>query len=581
MLDPLPFISRRSVVYGTHGMVASSQPLATQAGIQILQSGGNAAHHLYFSYSPFLVDTEPAATGIGGDAACLFYNAKTQKVVALNGTGRSPAALTLDYFKSHCKGSSIPETSIHAVTVPGAAAAWVDLVDHFGSGKLDMSAILQPAIGLAENGFPVSHFGSRLWNKAAKGLKEKNGNKNDFLFDGVRAPFEGEIMRLPDLANTFKTVAAEGKDGFYKGRIGDSIVQAIRSRGGLMTHEDLASHTSDVIEPISLDYHGWTVWEIPPNSQGITALIAIGIIRALEEEHGLDLSKLGHNSAEYLHVVIEALRLAFADTRCCVTDPQVLSVPTEKLLSREYLSKRAKLVDMKKRNSKIVQGYPDHKKDTVYFSVVDKEGNACSFLNSNFDHFGSHIIPDRCGFTLHNRGCNFMVDKNHPNCIGPKKRPYHTIIPSMITRKTPSGGHELEACFGVVGGYMQPQGHVQIIMNMLHFLTNPQHLVDLPRICIAPPEDDGAPSETNVFTNMNDSAVYVEDGISPKAIEQLEAMGHTCYVVNGYRRTMFGRCQIIRAKKDTRTGQVVLAGGSDPRGDGQTVGLSSFGVAKL
>ncbi|KAI8146555.1 putative lincomycin-condensing protein lmbA, partial [Fennellomyces sp. T-0311] len=574
-MAPLPFISRRSPVYSTHGMVASSQPLATQAGVDILKKGGNAADAAV-AVAAALNVTEPASTGIGGDAFCLFYNAKTRKVTGLNGSGRAPANLSIEYLrqKAGLTGSSLPSTSIHAVTVPGAAAAWVDTVETFGSGKVDMATILQPAIDLAENGFPVNHISAQMWDEEAAVLKELNNTANNLLVNGERPPAEGDIMRNPALAETFKSVAANGKDGYYKGRIADSIIDTIKSRGGLMTHEDLASHTTELIDaPISIDYHDWTVWEIPPNGQGITALIALGIISALEKEHGVDLTKLEHNSAEYLHIIIEALRLAFADTRYYVTDPQVLPVPTEKLLSEAYLSQRAKLVDLAKRNDGVQKGYPDRNSDTVYFSVVDGEGNACSFINSNFHHFGTHIVPDNCGFVLHNRGCNFVLIEDHPNCIGGGKRPYHTIIPSMITRKTASGDHELEACFGVMGGFMQPQGHVQVIMNLMHYLANPQHALDLPRICIAQPiKAEGVASTAYNFTDVSGSIVYVEEGIAPEVVEQLEAKGHTCYVLKDHARSMFGRGQIIRSKKDAHTGQRVLSAGSDPRGDGHAAG---------
>ncbi|KAG2219826.1 hypothetical protein INT45_006269 [Circinella minor] len=574
VVDSLPFISRRSAVYGTHGMVASAQPLATQAGIDILKKGGNAADAAV-AVAAALNVTEPASTGIGGDAFCLYYDSKTRNVRGLNGSGRTPAALTIEYLreKAEIKGASLPNFSIHAATVPGAAAAWVDTVEKFGSGKLDLTTILQPAIDLAEEGFPVSTISSYQWNEEETLLKKSNPTKENFLIDGDHAPAEGEIIQLVNLAKTFKTLAAEGKDGFYKGRIADAIVDAVKSRGGLMTHEDLASHTSEMVEPISLDYHDWTVWEIPPNGQGITALIALGIIRALEEQHGLDLTQFEQNSAEYLHIIIEALRLAFADTRYYVTDPKVLPCPTEKLLSKEYLSERAKLIDLKKRNDNVQKGYPEETSNTVYFSVVDGEGNACSFINSNFMHFGTHIIPEGCGFTLHNRGCNFVLIEDHPNCIGPSKRPYHTIIPSMITRKTPAGDHDLEACFGVMGAFMQPQGQVQVIMNMLHYHANPQHALDLPRICIAPPKPGAdVASAAYGFTDVSNSVVYVEEGIQPETIEQLEARGHTCYVIAGHGRSMFGRGQVIRSKKDKRTGKFILGAGSDSRGDGQAAG---------
>ncbi|KAI9489640.1 nucleophile aminohydrolase [Zychaea mexicana] len=579
-----PFASRRSVVYGTNGMVASSQPLATQAGIDILKKGGNAADAA-IAVSAALGVTEPASTGIGGDAVYMFYNARTRKVTGINGTGRAPAAITAKYLREQVgiEHPSLPEHSIHAITVPGAAAAWVDTVEHHGSGRLDMAAILESSINLAENGFPVSYISAGMWEVQIDITKKMSGPESPLLLDGTRAPAEGELMRFPDLADTYKAIAAQGKDGFYKGRIADAIVNAIKSRGGLMTQQDLASHTSEFInEPISMDYHDKTIWEMPPNTQGITTLIALGIIKALEEEHGLEISKLEHNSAEYLHVIIEVMRLAFADARYYVSDPQVMAdaVPTKKLLSKAYLSERARLVDMKKRNNTVQKGYPERNSDTVYFSVVDAEGNACSALNSTFSVFGSKVVPDKCGFPLHNRGCTFVLDESLPNCIGPRKRPHHTLIPSMVTRKTTNGDHELAACLGIMGGYVQPQGQLQFIMSLMHFLANPQHAVDVPRICVAPPRTkENTPNfeltpNARIFLDLTSSIVCVEEGIPQKVIDELEAMGHVCEVIGGHERAFFGRGQIILVKRDRSTGQQILAGGSDPRGDGHAVGIS-------
>ncbi|KAI9496531.1 nucleophile aminohydrolase [Zychaea mexicana] len=573
--NPFIFNSRRPTVYGTKGMVASSQPFATQVGIEILKKGGNAADAAVAVAAVLSVNELPC-TGVGGDGCCLFYDAKKRKVIGLNGSGRTPAALTVDLLRQQGEfdgHACVSPYSAHSITVPGAVATWTDTIEHFGSGNLDMATILQPAIELAENGFPLSYVPEQGWKRAEKMLKENNSAENNLLIDGIRAPVEGEIVHLPDLAETLRAIADKGKDGFYKGRVADAIIEAVKSRGGVLTHEDLASHTSEIIEPISLDYHDWTIWELPPSSQGITALIALGIIRALEEEHGLDLSKLEHNSAEYLHIIIEVLRLAFADTRYYVADPQVFPVPTDKLLSKAYLSERAKLVNLEKRNGEIVKGYPDKTCDTVYLSVVDEEGNACSFINSNFGYFGSCIVPDKCGFPLHNRGYSFTLIEDHPNCIGPRKRPYLTLIPAIITRKSSSGDHEFEASLGVVGAFMQPQGHVQVIMNLMRYLASPQHAIDLPRICVAPAKSDGyvMPSLRR-FTDVIDSVVYVEDGIAPEVVKKLEAMGHTCYPSKGTARLTFGRGQIVVAKTDARTGKRVLAAGSDPRADGQATG---------
>ncbi|KAI8391107.1 nucleophile aminohydrolase [Radiomyces spectabilis] len=580
--DTLPFISRRSTVYGTHAMVSSSQPLATQAGIEILRRGGNAADAAV-AVAAALNVTEPGSTGIGGDAFCLYYSAADRTVKGLNGSGRqnvflwtlsrTPAALTIEHLRevSEIKGQNLPTNSAHAITVPGAAAAWVDTVKYFGSQKVDLQTILQPAIDLAENGYPVSEVAAYNWAAQEEGLRAANKGEVELLLDG-HAPHHGDLMTMPSLAETFRSVAEHGKDGFYKGRIAEAMVDAVRSRGGLLTLEDLAAHESELIEPISLDYHGWTIWEIPPNGQGITTLIALGILNALEEQHGVNLAEMDPNSAEYLHLVIEALRLAFADTRYYVTDPQVQHVPVEALLNKKYLAERAALVDLKRRNDSIQKGYPEEMGNTVYFSVVDEEGNACSFINSTFMHFGSHIIPEKCGFTLHNRGCNFVLIEGHPNCIGPSKRPYHTIIPSMITRKT-ENGHELEACFGVMGAFMQPQGQVQVVLNLLHHLHSPQHALDVPRICVAPPKPSSqAGGDAYTFTDVTQSVVYMEEGISQETSDKLQSMGHTCYFVYGHNRSLFGRGQIIQARKDRRTGKRVLAAGSDPRGDGHASG---------
>ncbi|CAO3631458.1 unnamed protein product [Cunninghamella blakesleeana] len=571
----LHFISRRSAVYGTHAMVSSTQPLATQAGIEVLKKGGNAADAAV-AVAAALGVTEPSSTGIGGDAFCLFYDAKTKNVKGLNGSGRTPAALTLDIVRqSGAEGQSLPRTNIHAVTVPGAAASWVDTIEWFGSGKVDLATILQPAIDLAENGFPVGEVAAHSWKAQEKFLIAVNSGKNiEYLIDNERTPEEGEIASFPTLAKTYKKLAKEGKKGFYQGEIAEGIVEAIQSRGGVMTLEDLSQHFSQKVEPIFIDYHDYTVWEIPPNGQGITALMALGIIEALEKNNTINFKEIQHNSTEYLHVVIEALRVAFADTRYYVGDPDAVYVPVKELLNKEYLAERAKLIDLKHRNDQVQKGYPELMGNTVYFSVVDEEGNACSFINSTFMGFGSGIIPENCGFPLHNRGGNFVLIDNHPNCIGPNRRPYHTIIPSMITKKQENGEHELEACFGVMGAFMQPQGHVQVVLNMLRYLENPQHSLDLPRLCVAPPPASNKAMDTNAysFQEVAQSVVYLEDGITDEAIRGLEAIGHTCYRLKGHNRSMMGRGQVIRVKNDERSGKRVLIAGSDPRGDGHASG---------
>jgi len=561
-------------VYGTHAIVSSSQPLATQAGLEILKRGGNAADAAV-AVAAALNVTEPSSTGIGGDAFCLFYDAKLQTVKAMNGSGRSPAGLTLKYAKETLgfTGSEIPARDLNSVTVPGAAAAWVDTVEKLGSGTVTLEDVLAPAIELAENGFPVSHISANAWKGGEKTLLTASPNYNEMLIDG-RAPREGEIMTNPNLAKTFRTLAKEGKEGFYTGRIAQEIVNLIQSGKGVMTLEDLAAHDSQFVEPISIDYEDITVWECPPNGQGIAALIALGVLKELQKQNIVDFSKLEHNSAAYLHTVIEALRIAFADVRHYVADPDRVSVPTKELLSEEYLRERSKLFLPTKTNPEIKKGYPTHNSGTVYFSVVDDYGNACSFINSNYMGFGTAAIPKGCGFVLQNRGANFTLTEGAPNCLGPSKRPYHTIIPSMITRKGTDGSHELVASFGVMGGFMQPQGHLQVVLNLIHYLFNPQHALDVPRICISPPDDEKDSSDPLAysFTDVSKAIVYVEDGIAEEEVDILRKMGHTCKKLDNYSRGMFGRGQIIQVHQDKRTGKRVLSAGSDPRADGQACG---------
>lgn len=369
-------------------------------------------------------------------------------------------------------------------------------------------------------------------------------------------------------------MAKEGKKGFYSGRIAQEIVNLIQAGNGVMTLEDLAAHDTQFVEPISIDYEDITVWECPPNGQGIAALIALGVIKELKKQGIVDFEKLEHNSAEYLHVLIEALRIAFADVRHYVADPDVVDVPTKDLLDEQYLQERAKLFLQDKTNPKIKKGYPTHNSGTVYFSVVDDYGNACSFINSNYMGFGTAAIPKCCGFTLQNRGANFTLTEGAANCLGPRKRPYHTIIPSMLTRKQADGNHELVASFGVMGGFMQPQGHLQVIMDLVHYLHDPQHALDLPRICISPPEEENDSNDPGAYTfeDASKAIVYVEEGIADEEIQKLRAKGHVCQKLENYSRMMFGRGQIILVRKDQRTGKRVLCAGSDPRGDGQSVG---------
>lgn len=535
-MQTLTFNSRRSPVFGRKGIVATSQPLATAAGLEILRKGGNAADAAVTAGAALNV-TEPTSTGIGGDMFALYYSAETKQVTAINGSGRAPAALTLDRLKKDGFANELPEFHVHTVTVPGACAGWFDLIEKHGS--LPMSEILAPAIELADSGFPVSPLTAYSWQRGVDRQLSSALNGNELTIDG-RAPYAGEIFRNPNLARTFKNIADGGKAAYYQGEIAEAIVKVIKDAGGTMSLDDLASHTSTWEEPISVDYRGYRVYECPPNGQGITALLALNILE------GFDLSALASLSTESLHLVIEALCLAFADSRWYVADPKFSNIPVKELLSKEYANERRKLIDPNHATTDQKRGTPVASSGTIYLSVVDQWGNACSFINSNYSGFGTGIVPKGFGFTLQNRGHNFSLDPNHPNRLEPRKRPYHTIIPAMVTR----GDGSLYASYGVMGGFMQPQGHVQVLSNLVDHGYDPQSALDLPRICIDVEKAGGR--------------VAVEEGMPKGTLDALQEMGHPVYEVTGYGRSLFGRGQVIL--RDPETG--VLVAGSDPRADG-------------
>ncbi|KAJ5902626.1 hypothetical protein N7495_003154 [Penicillium taxi] len=573
--DFFAFPSRRSTVHSRKGIVSCTQPLAAAAGHRILSQGGNAADAAV-AVAAALNLTEPGSTGIGGDMFCLFYESKTKKVHSLNGSGRYPGSATLEKVRR----------DLNLAPVPGAAAGWVDTIEKFGSGKLSMEQILQPAIEMAEEGFIVSEHSSHDWQEAEEDIRSASPSFREMLKtdltakDGVRAPRPGEIMKNPTLARTFRTLAVEGKKGFYQGRIAQEIAKVVQDLGGYMSLEDLSHHVevgTQETEAISLIFtgqdiiskqspgtdgepnQGVRIWEHPPNGQGIVALIALGIMEELERAGKIPkFSESQHNSAAYLHAVIESLRIAFADAGWWVTDPDVEHVPSQGLLAREYLAERAKLFSPDGVADIIDHGSPAHNhSDTVFFAVTDPEGNGMSFINSNYAGFGSAIIPAGCGFTLQSRGANFSLQSGHPNALAPGKRPYHTIIPAIVTNVADGSLHSV---YGVMGGFMQPQGHVQVLLNMLAFGYHPQAALDSPRICIEAPVAEGG-----------GRIICVEEGISAEAIEGLQRLGHKIKVLTDWERHFFGRGQIIRLHYDE--GQLVYSAGSDPRGDGMAFPL--------
>jgi gamma-glutamyltranspeptidase/glutathione hydrolase len=542
----LAFKSRRSPVMGCGGMVASSQPLATAAGLEILARGGNAADAAVATAAALSV-TEPASTGLGGDMFCLFYHAGTGQVSALNGSGRAPAALTLE--RLHREGfGELPPTHPYTITVPGACAGWCDLIERHGS--LPLAEVLAPAMRLAEEGFPVAPVTSLGWQEAAGDNLATALNGGELTVDG-RAPRPGELFHNPGLARTLKTVAEGGKKAFYEGEIAEAVAAAVQQAGGCLTPADLAAHASTWEAPISTTYAGLRLWECPPNGQGLTVLMAVNLLE------GFDLTALDPLSADRLHLEIEALRLAFADAGWFVADPAKIKVPVEELLSKGYAAERRKLIDPQRASLDQKHGSPLAGSDTVYFCVVDQLGNACSFINSLYMRFGTGIVPSGWGFALQNRGHNFSLDPQHPNALAPGKRPYHTIIPALITSPHPSPlsqgergwGEGLFAAFGVMGGFMQPQGHVQVFLALAQGF-DPQAALDLPRFCIV----DGIPA----------GRVGLEWEIKAGAVRDLLGRGHDVFRARAAQRGLFGRGQVIL--RDPLTG--VLTGGSDPRADG-------------
>lgn len=529
------FKSKRSTVYGTNGMVASSQPLATAAGVEILRKGGNAAS-ASIAVAAALNVTEPTSTGIGGDVFVLYYSQETSQVYALNGSGRAPFNLSLEKLEKE-GFKELPPYHPYTITVPGACDAWFTLNERFGN--LQMDQILSPAIQLAENGFPVAPITSHFWQSAAT-RQLKTGLNGDQLLIKGSGPKPGQIFRNNGLARTFKRLAENGKNEFYNGEIASAIVDVISKTGGCLSLKDLESHHSDWVEPISVDFQNTRIWECPPNGQGLAALIGINILKQL------DLESASKSSPLRYHFQIEAMRLAFSDAWAFISDPEFYSIPLEWLLSEDYAQQRSKRINPARSNKEIQHGTPPSTSDTVYFCVVDQMGNACSFINSNYMGFGTGIVPSGFGFSLQNRGHNFSLQKGHPNQLEPHKRPYHTIIPAMATDPN---SNQLIGPFGVMGGFMQPQGHLQVACNLFLDQMDPQASLDLPRFCILP--------------ESSSNEIALEEGIPIKTMSTLAEMGHVIKPVSGMNRALFGRGQVIL--RDT---EGILAAGSDPRADG-------------
>jgi gamma-glutamyltranspeptidase / glutathione hydrolase len=522
----------RSIVRAEHGMVASSQPLASQIGLDVLKRGGNAVDAA-IAMAAVLNVTEPMMTGIGGDMFALVYWSKTGELKGLNASGRAPRALNLDYFTK--KGiKTMPDSGMEPITVPGAFDGWVTLLEKYGTMK--MSELLMPAIEYAENGFPVMEKAAADWTDSVSKLKRTPASSSNYLVDG-RAPRAGEIFRQKNLGRTFRTLARSGRDAFYKGEIARAIVDYCQKNGGFLSMQDFAEHKSEWVEPISTDYRGYKVYQCPPSGQGLTALLALNILE------GFDLASMDTRPDLYYHTLIEAMKLAFADRNKYIADPAFAKVPVAQLLSKEYAASRRALINPDRALEEPEPGIVVNHSDTTYFTVIDKDRNAVSFINSLFESFGSGIVAGDTGIVLHDRGAGFVLDPTHVNRIEPGKRPFHTIIPSMVFKDG-----KLFMSFGVMGGAIQPQGHVQVLTNFIDLGMNLQQAIEAPR-----------------FRYLSGKRVLLEDALTEPIINSLIEKGHQRSTQAG---ASMGGGQAIMIDPISGT----LMGASDPRKDGMALG---------
>ena len=523
-----PYSSQRMPVFARN-VVATSQPLAAQAGLQMLKQGGNAVDAALATAIALTV-VEPTSNGIGGDAFVLIWS--NGKLTGLNGSGKSPQAWN---FKRFSGLKEMPQLGWDSVTVPGAVDAWVILSNRFG--RLPFADLFAPAIEYAQKGFLVSPITADRWSDAPEMYLDFPDFRKTFLPLG-HAPLPGQLFRCPDQATTLAAIAESHGESFYRGAVADKIVACAQSKGGAMTREDLETHSSEWVEPISMDYRDKRLYEIPPNGQGLAALMVLGILG----HH--DIKKYPVDSADSLHLQIEAMKMAFAETHRHLADSRFMSIPATDFLKTDFLTRRAAEIDMQQAAfpfSKIPTDY-----GTVYLSTADHEGMMVSFIQSNYLGFGSGIVIPGTGISMQNRACGFVIEKGHPNCVDGGKRPYHTIIPGFVTQN-----HQPLMSFGVMGGHMQAQGHVQMMVRMFDYDQNPQTACDAPRWMV-----------------NQDSSVSLEYGVSSDVIEELEHRGHiimpTPYPgLHGE----FGGAQLIYCLEDG------YCAASDPRKDGQALGF--------
>ncbi|MYE69156.1 MAG: gamma-glutamyltransferase, partial [Gemmatimonadetes bacterium] len=505
----LPDMGRRSTVYAPRAAAATSQPLATAAALEVMQQGGNAIDGAVAAAAVLNV-VEPHMTGMGGDAFSIVWWEETGELFGIDASGRSGSGMTVDALRARGH-ERMPGSGPEAVTVPGAVSGWSALVERFGN--LTLAEVLAPAIRIAREGFPVTPVIARQWGGAAERLARDEGARATYLVDGERAPRAGEWMANPDLARTFQRIADEGPAVLYGGSLGRELVDGLAALGGFLTLDDLAAHEVRWVEPLSTDFRGYTVWELPPAGQGIAALEMLEILEPF------DLAAMGHNSADYLHHLIEAKKLAFADLHRYVSDAETMEIDPMSLLSPGYVDARRALLDPAVAADRVGPGRAITDSETIYLSVADADGNMVSFINSVYSSFGSGIVIPGLGFALQNRGAGFTLEDGHPNQVAPRKRPFHTIIPGFVTQD----GEPVMA-FGVMGGSMQPQGHTQLLINMLIFGMDPQEAVDAAR-----------------FRHLSGRRVAIER-VSDEVAAELESRGHE---IADWRRTDFGGAQVI------------------------------------
>ena len=526
------FPSRRSNVIARNGLVATSQPLAAQAGLDILKAGGNAVDAAIATVATLCV-VEPTSTGIGGDAFAFIWMANEQKLVGLNASGPAPAALTADLLRQQGH-EKMPKLGPFTVTVPGSLRGWQLALEQYGSMSLDK--LLARPIAYARDGYPVSQYIARAWARSTEKMSHHPDSKRVWL-PGGRAPHPAQIFRNPEFAQTLQTIADAGFDAFYTGEIGRQIVNCVQTEGGVLSRDDLINYQAEWVQPISTNYHGHTFHEIPPNGQGLTALLALNIAGSF------DLADMGYGTVDYYHTLIEATKLAFADAHTYIADPHKAPIPLAGLLSDEYTQIRQTQLNHQHAQPPL-HGRPPQHGDTVYLTVADSAGNMVSWIQSLYMGFGSGLTAGTTGIQLQNRGANFTLEEDHPNQVAPGKRPYHTIIPGFITKD----GQPFSS-FGVMGGFMQPQGHLQVGINMIDFGMDPQKALDAPR-----------------FNWQQEMSVMLEATTDLEVHNALLQRGHE--LIPRDQPMSFGGGQVIIRDPDSG----VLIGGSEPRNDGTAVG---------